>query len=515
MSCRNALNAPVKRSLRYSLRDAAAFAVMSGAGESYFSAFALHLKATSQEIAWLSAFPPLIGSWMQLVSVWISRAGRHRKTLILTGTLSQALVWLPLMLLPLAFPEQAAILLIACVGLFHISGNLVQPQWSSLMGDLVPERGRGRYFARRNRLASLATLLSLTGAGLILHSLAAQGHALMGFLAVFTIAAAARLLSSFYLSRMYDPEQESQGVLSPGSRGLSWLRSLRGSPFLHFSIAIAALQGAVAIAAPFFAVYMLHHLGFSYLQFMTITATSTIMQLLTLNTWGRIGDMLGNRVVLVATGWVVAVLPALWLLSDSFWYLVLIQLLAGLGWGGFNLSAGNYLYDLRPGRPLAAYIAVYHVLTSAAVFIGAALGGYLAMHLPKGTSLFGQPFAWEQTLHGVFVVSTIARLTVVTGLLTGLTEVRIATQASTSTLIFRMARFNAVTGIVVDIVGVIRNSRGKGRLKSAALSTLQRPHRPSPAHTAGKRLPTSAVHVAAQVPPTTTDQPSRIVEQEA
>lgn len=89
MSRRNALNAPVKKSLRYSLRDGAAFAVMSGAGESYFSAFALFLRASSQEIAWLTAFPPLIGSWMQLVSAWIGRSGRHRKTLIVAGTLSQ------------------------------------------------------------------------------------------------------------------------------------------------------------------------------------------------------------------------------------------------------------------------------------------------------------------------------------------------------------------------------------------------------------------------------------------
>lgn len=95
MSRRNALNPPVKRALRYSLHDGAAFGVMNGAGESYFSAFALYLKASSQEIAWLAAFPPLIGSWMQLVSAWIGRAGRHRKSLIIAGTLSQALVWLP------------------------------------------------------------------------------------------------------------------------------------------------------------------------------------------------------------------------------------------------------------------------------------------------------------------------------------------------------------------------------------------------------------------------------------
>lgn len=516
MSRRNALNPSVKRSLRYSLRDGAAFGVMSGAGESYFSAFALYFKATSQEVAWLAALPPLIGSWMQLVSAWIGRSGRHRKRLIIAGTLSQALLWLPLMMLPLAFPDQAPALLIVCVVLFHVSGNLVQPQWSSLMGDLVPERRRGRYFARRNRLASLATLLSLIGAGIILHALTAQGQALMGFLAVFAIASSARLLSSYYLSRMYDPEEEAPPALPNGPHGLSWLRALRGTPFLRFSVAIAALQGSVAIAAPFFAVYMLRHLDFSYLQFMIITASSTVMQLLTLNTWGQIGDRLGNRVMLVTTGWLVAVLPALWLVSDNFWYLMGIQLLSGLGWGGFNLSAGNYLYDLRPGRPLAAYMAVHNVLTSAAVFVGAACGGYLAVHLPTEVTLGGQAFAWDHALFGVFAISTAARLAVVTALLTPLAEVRLCAQASTRTLIFRMARLNTVTGMVMDIVGVIRNGGSSRQLEPAALGTLQTRYQPPPVQRiAGERVQDLGGGSAAQTPAAMTKKRPQMVEQEA
>ena len=61
-------NPESERSLRYSLRDAAAFSVMTGAGESYISAFALQLKASVEEIALLASVPPLLGSWTQLYS---------------------------------------------------------------------------------------------------------------------------------------------------------------------------------------------------------------------------------------------------------------------------------------------------------------------------------------------------------------------------------------------------------------------------------------------------------------
>ena len=53
--------------------------------------------------------------------------------------------------------------------IIYFSGaNLAAPQWGSLMGDLVPERRRGRFFARRTRLSSVAGFLALVLAGVVL-----------------------------------------------------------------------------------------------------------------------------------------------------------------------------------------------------------------------------------------------------------------------------------------------------------------------------------------------------------
>jgi Arabinose efflux permease len=465
----SALDPRVQHSLRHSMRDAAAFSVMSGAGESYLAAFALYLKATPQQIAWLASIPPLIGSWMQLVSAWFGQREGRRKALIVGGALAQALCWLPLALLPLVFTEYAATLLIGCGVLYHAMGNLIQPQWGSLMGDLVPERRRGRYFARRNRLASLVTLVALACAGIVLDASDEWGAISIGFLTVFSVAILARLISAYHLARMYDPEQHnpSAPALRSDFNLCAGLRALRGSPFLTFSLFVATMQGTVAIASPFFAVYMLHDLKFSYLQFMINTAAATLMHLLTLNAWGRISDALGNRLVLVTTGWIIPLLPALWVVSGNFWYLLAIQFLAGLAWGGFNLSTGNYLYDLRPGRPLSAYMAAHNVLTSAAVFAGAALGGYLAGHLPREATVFGYHMQWEYAVLGVFLCSTVARLGAAALFLWRLKEVRVTRRTSVGKLIFRMARFNPVSGVVMDIIGTVRT-------RAVATDQLQR-----------------------------------------
>ena len=85
---------------------------MTGAGETFLSAFALYLRASAQEIAWLAAVPPLLGSWMQLFSAWLGERGVRRKKVILTGAMAQAVLWIPIALLPILFPAYAAPLLI-------------------------------------------------------------------------------------------------------------------------------------------------------------------------------------------------------------------------------------------------------------------------------------------------------------------------------------------------------------------------------------------------------------------
>ena len=216
----------VDRTLRHSVRDGVAYSAMSGGGETYFSAFALFLKASAPQVALLATLPPLLGSLAQLLSAWLVQRLRRRKPLIMFGAGMQALTWLPLMALPLLFPERAVPLLIACVTLYHAMGNFAAPPWIGLMGDLVPERKRGRYFGRRTRLATMTAFLALVAGGLVLHLFARWEWTLLGFLGIFTGAALARVVSVYHLGRMHEPVQQAAfrgrasggcGILTPGA----------------------------------------------------------------------------------------------------------------------------------------------------------------------------------------------------------------------------------------------------------------------------------------------------------
>lgn len=438
-------------SLRHSIRDGVSWSVMIGSGESYFSAFAIFLKATTAQIGILATLPPLIASFAQLLSSWLGRLTGRRKAIIVAGAALQGVTLVPLALLPILYPDHAIPILIGCAIVYFAGANLAAPQWGSLMGDLVPERRRGRYFGHRTRLCSITSFLALVFAGVTLDLFDRNGWTVAGYLTILFIAAIARMVSVWHLLRMYDPPGHVAVLESPFRTGIR--ERLRGSPFVRFSIFFAIMQFAVHIAAPFFVLYMLRDLGLSYLEFTILSATSVLVQFLTLNRWGRISDVFGNRFILLVTGLTIPLLPALWLFSTNYVYLLLVQALSGLAWAGFSLSAGNYLYDLIPGAKRATLMAFHNVLASIGIFCGALLGGWLGTHLPAQVTLFGETFEWFSALYGVFLASTLARFAVAALFLPRLKEMRAVRPVSVGDLIFRVSRFHPLSGLNFDIVG--------------------------------------------------------------
>jgi MFS family permease len=342
-------------------------------------------------------------------------------------------------------------LLIACVVLYHCGAHLAAPQWSSLMGDIVPDRRRGRFFALRTSIVSIVTCIALMIGGLTLHVSSARDATLQGFIILFSIAMLARLTTVYQLSKMHDPSGLVAAMEVPVGQG--WWQRLRHSNFVRFSIFFALVQFSVAIASPFFTVYMLRDLQFSYIMFMCNTGMAVFAQFLTLNRWGRISDIFGNRRILAATGVLLPTMPLLWVFSSNFWYLLVVQAISGLAWAGFSLSASNFLYDLISRDKRATYLAIHNVLASFGIFAGAILGGYLGATLPTAISIFGHTYSWLSPLLGVFLISALVRATIVVLLVPKIREVRNVRPISFRDLIFRVTRVNALAGIIFDVIG--------------------------------------------------------------
>ncbi|TLY22209.1 MAG: MFS transporter [Nitrospirae bacterium] len=411
-----------ERSRRYSIREGAFQAVMVGGGESYQSAFALLLHASAFQIGLLSALPQIVGTWAQLFSVKVLNRFHHRKTLIVVGAAGQAVVWLPLLALPLVFQDYAPWLLIACAMIYVAMGHFAIPAWNSLITDLVDPDRRGSYFGHRARLMAVTSFFSLCGAGLLLHAAETWERPWAGFAIVFLLAAASRSVSACYLARL---EESTESVTREAEfHLLAFLRRERGSNFQRFLVFSGLMHVSVLIAGPYFVVYLLNHLHFTYLQYTAWLAAGMLGQFVTLKPWGLLGDRYGNKHVLTATGLLVPFLPMLYVISADFYYLIAVNFTGGVIWAGLSLGLQNYVFDAIRPEDRAKGVAVWNTVNALGWFVGAMIGSWLVAIVPSELGLLGWRLSLVSNLPFVFFISGVCRLIVSLSLLGTFREAR-------------------------------------------------------------------------------------------
>ncbi len=413
-----------EQSRRAGLRDGAFYAAAQGGGENYLSAFALLLHATPLQIGLLSALPQLVGTWAQLISVKVLNRLRRRKTIILAGAGSQTFFWLPLVALPLMFPEYGAWLLIACAVVYFALGHFIVPAWHSLITDLIEPNERGAYFARRAKIMAATNFLALCLAGLILQSAQTQDvpWPWAGFAVIFLLAAAARAGSTSALARI--DEATARATREAEVHLLDFLRHERSVNFKRFLLFSGLMHVCVLIAGPYFVVYMIRDLHFTYLEYGTWLAAGVLGQLLTLKPWGLISDQYGNKKLMVVTGLAVPGLPMLYLLSTNLAFLVIVNLLGGIVWAGLALGLQNYVFDAVRAEDRAKGVAVWHTINAIGWFVGAMVGSWLATVTPAEIHWAGVTVQLASNLPVVFFLSGLLRLIVALTLLGTFGEAR-------------------------------------------------------------------------------------------
>ncbi|MEA3329594.1 MAG: MFS transporter [Nanoarchaeota archaeon] len=416
-----------KDSLKQSIFEGSAHSVMMGAGHSFIVPYALALNSGNLLIGFLNSFMGIIGPLAQLKSPKLMEI-YSRKKIILWSIMLQSLMWIPVILLIWMFyrgilMNYLPILLIIFYSLLIAIGAVAGPPWFSLMGDLVPEKSRGRYFAKRNRIIGFVTLASMLIAGFVLDFFKTKGIVLIGFLILFTIAGFARFFSFFLFKKHYDP-----GIKLKRGYYFSFfdfLKHARNNNFGKFAIFTSLIFLAVSVSSPFFAVYMLDELKLSYVWFIAITLAPGILSLIVLPFWGRVADKYGNRLVIFISALAVPFFPFLWLVSTSKIYLLIVpSIFAGIFWGAFNFASSNFIYDSVNSEHRALCSAYYNLLAGAGIFLGSILGGlitrFISIELINGFFNLEIP----NIFLFVFLVSGILRGLVVIGFLRGIKEVR-------------------------------------------------------------------------------------------
>jgi len=408
----------VKRSLRLSILDGSFYNLMDGFTASFIIPYALFLKSSNLIISLLASLPDLAGAFFQLLSVKANEMFKSRKILISLVYFLQAALWLPLLLIPRFASEGASgSFMLLFMTLIAMLGAFGGPLWRGMMGDLVSEHERGGFFSKRNRIIAVVCFLATFVAGFTLQHYSIT-NAFKGFVVLFIVAFIARSLSAFFIFMMYEKKSYGLNRFIKKNDSLTltkFIRELTKSDFGIFVLFICIFRISVSVASPFFAVYELKFLGFSYLQFTVLSAVEILASFLFLSVWGKVNDEMGSKRVILITGLLIPLVPLLYLFSANYYYLIGVSFLSGAVWGGFNLAVGNFLFDASDSATRVKYVSYFNLIHGIAIFIGAMTGGFLLGVLP----------ATKESIKVLFLISGILRLIVALFLFPLMREMRI------------------------------------------------------------------------------------------
>jgi MFS family permease len=395
--------AVLRASLRNSIKDAIAWSVMQGAGTNYVMPFVILGGKGLLYVAAFGGLPVLVGAIVQWLAANVTDAVGRRNRIIVSSSFLQALVWVPIGLA--IFLPFDAVGYWVMLGAFVVNlglANFGVPAWQSLMGELVPAARRGRYFGLRNALSGgvFVAAFFASGAWLTLcerrdeMALLGLSGRNFGFLVLFAIAGGARLVSTWYLSRIHEPPYRPQAA-----DRFSLLEFIRRAPRAHFGRFVfysTIMNVGVGAVTPFLPWFWFDQRHFSPAAFATVMTANLLAGVLSQPWWGRLIDRLGSKRVLGIGGIGMVLSPPLLLLCDSFWSFAAIMAYDGIVYAAFTTTVGTYLYDVVTPPKRVRCAAYNNLFMGAGTLVGsfgaAALGQFVPLPLNVGGMAIMQPF---------------------------------------------------------------------------------------------------------------------------
>jgi MFS family permease len=382
----------IEATKKYSLKEAITTNLTMGFGENYISPYLIALGGGSKEVSLLSAIPNLFAPLFQLTS-WRLMNKYSRKKIIVNLLLWQSLMYFPIISLIFLYFKNISyvpILLIFFYTLYVIFGNIAAPVWASWIGDIIEKNEIAKFFGKRNSLASIFYLLGMFFASLILELCKKKIKNIglfIGFGIIFLLAAIFKLFSRYFFLKHHEkdfkPSKESY---------FSFFDFIREAPrrnYGRFSLYVALIVLATNIAGPYFALYMLKDLSFSYFQFMLVNAITALMTFLSMPFWGRFSNQYGNIYTLRIGSFLIPIIALLWPVTlalnqkSIFLFVLLLNAFSGFAWAAFNLAAGNFVFDAATQEKRSLCAAYSNILNGIGVFIGATLGNFIIMKMVK------------------------------------------------------------------------------------------------------------------------------------
>ncbi len=400
------LPAETRHNLKWFFSDSLFSSAGDGIAATYLSIYILALGATGAQIGLLSSLSGLMAAVVMIPGAWlVERVGRRKDITVWSGGGLARLCLLLLALLPLGVTGNTLIYLAIGLSICRDSfSNLAYPAWMSLVGDIVPLEGRGRYFGSRNFVMGVAGMATTIVAGELITRIGSPA----GYQVALGVAFSVGMISTYSFFRIRDPHPQPirKEQVTPGEKVSlpAMLHEMFRQPgFLALSFTAVLWNFSLNLAGPFFNVFMVRELHVTPTLIGINSVVTTIAGMLAQLAAGRYADRIGSRRLQLFSGLFIPILPLYWVFINADWQIIPINILGGALWGVYSLASFNLLLEMTPVEQRARYSALFQVVVTVALSIGAATGGgmvtlwgYRSVFLGSAIGRFSSAllFAW-------------------------------------------------------------------------------------------------------------------------
>lgn len=277
--------------------------------------------------------------------------------------------------------------------IFCLSGGIVTPAWLDMIGKIIPEKRRGRFFGISNFMGNGAGVGGAFVAGYLLEKVLFPGNFAACFMLTFIFTAFSFVCVALTKEPAYPIVKESSTFRNYMSQLVVIARSNRN--YLFFLIATVIISFS-SMATGFFAVHAINILNLSGGEIGRFTAITLFFQTIINPLWGYWGDKHGHKRLMEAAALGASLSAFIAAFANSTILFYVVFAITGMWISADMISRMSIVLEFSQPEERATYIGLTNTIRAPFSAIAPMLGGALG-------DRFRLPFVFLLTAGIVFV----------------------------------------------------------------------------------------------------------------
>ncbi|WP_419887940.1 MFS transporter [Neobacillus niacini] len=334
----------------------------------FYPIFAISiLGATNYQVGLISSLPPLIALLMTIpAAILLNRLETQKKTVAMSVLGARLLFLLLIGVVYISTSYQAWVFLII-IAFMNVPATIANIGWQTLISGMIKDERRGSFFSDRNRLLTIAGMISTLIIGIIMKN---QTNNETAYQWLFFTALLFGLLEVFFLMKH---KETVQAISTAKKSSMDW-SIFKDHGYKWFLIAALCFNFTWQMSWGIFNIYHVRIAEATILWISIFSVACQLVQIFTFPMWKKWAEVKSNTLMLVWAALGMALVPFLTVLSTNLFYLTCVQALSGFFISGVVLLLFNLLLEQSPAETRTYCITTYNVLLSFVAFIAPQLG---------------------------------------------------------------------------------------------------------------------------------------------